>query len=221
MHSWNTFGARTNHGQTQIHKIHHGPNLGETTTFPFIILFVLGHGACIQMSFCLGTPKIGTRPITCYVDFRLRWCLKQSYSPRWEISNSMWHATCTQVNQGDSWRLVVKSQIGILIPGHSFGHNLCLKYPNGSCEPNLDINVSRDFQWYKEFFNPMSFDPCNHPLKIRESIGAPTPKVQVHLGMWGFIPSHSLALPGHEMWFLGFTLGSHLRKPLPWSWAQS
>jgi hypothetical protein len=33
MHSLNTFGARTNHEQTQIHKTHHGPNLGEVTIF--------------------------------------------------------------------------------------------------------------------------------------------------------------------------------------------
>ncbi len=28
----------------------------------------------------------------------------------------------------------------------SFGHNLCLKCPNGSCKPILDIQVPRDFQ---------------------------------------------------------------------------
>jgi len=42
----------------------------------------------------------------------------------------------------------------------------------------------------------MSFDPCNCSLKIWEYIGIPIPKVGVHLGMWGFIPSHSLALSG-------------------------
>jgi hypothetical protein len=57
VHCWSTFGARTNHGQTQIHKIHHGPNLGETTTFPLIVFFVSSHRASTQMSFCLGTPK--------------------------------------------------------------------------------------------------------------------------------------------------------------------
>jgi hypothetical protein len=41
VHSWNTFGAWTNHEQTRIHKNHHGPNLGEATTFPFIIFFVV------------------------------------------------------------------------------------------------------------------------------------------------------------------------------------
>ncbi len=55
-----------------------------------------------------------------------------------------------------------------LIP--SFGHNLCFKYPNGSCEPILDIYVPKYFQWYKKIFNLMNFDPCDHPLKIQESI---------------------------------------------------
>jgi hypothetical protein len=32
------FGAKMSHMQTQIHKIHHGSNLGEATTFPFIVL---------------------------------------------------------------------------------------------------------------------------------------------------------------------------------------
>jgi len=41
----------------------------------------------------------------------------------------------------------------------------------------------------------MNFDPCDRPMKICESIGTPTPKVGAHLGMWGFISSHSLAFP--------------------------
>jgi len=42
----------------------------------------------------------------------------------------------------------------------------------------------------------MSFDPCNRRLKIQKSIGTLTPKVGVHLGVWGFIPSHFPTLPG-------------------------
>jgi hypothetical protein len=108
----------------------------------------------------------------------------------------MWHATCTQIKQGGSWLLVVKSQIGNLTPHPSFGHNLCFKYPNRSCEPILSIYVPRCFLWYKELFSPMIFNPYNYPLNIRKSIGIPTPKVKVHLGVWGFIPSHSLTLLG-------------------------
>jgi len=125
----------------------------------------------------------------------LRWSLKQSCSFCWKLSNGIWHATYTQGNQGDSWLLVVKSQIDNLTLGLSFGHNLCFKCPNGSCEPILDIYIPRDFQWYKEIFHPMGFDPCNRSLKIQKSIVTPTPKVAAHLGVWGFIPSHSPTLP--------------------------
>jgi hypothetical protein len=106
----------------------------------------------------------------------------------------MWHATCMQGNQGDSWLLVVGSQIANLTLDPSFGHNLCFNYPNGSCEPILNIYFPRNFQWYKGRFNPIGFDPCNCSLKIQESIGTPTPKVRVHLGVWRFIPSHSRTL---------------------------
>jgi len=42
----------------------------------------------------------------------------------------------------------------------------------------------------------MGFDPWNCSLKIWESIEIPTSKVGAHLGVWGFIPSHSLAFMG-------------------------
>jgi hypothetical protein len=60
---------------------------------------------------------------------------------------------------------MVNSQIDDLTPGLSFGHNLYFKYLNGSCEPILDINVSRTFQWYKELFNPMNFVPLKLPFE--------------------------------------------------------
>jgi len=106
----------------------------------------------------------------------------------------MWHATYMQVNQSDSWLLVIGSQIEILTLSLSLSHNLCFKYSNGSCNPILDICISKSFQWHKEVFNLMSFDPWNHSLKIQDSIGIPTPK-GVHLGMCGFIPSHT---PSHS-----------------------
>jgi sterol desaturase/sphingolipid hydroxylase (fatty acid hydroxylase superfamily) len=51
----------------------------------------------------------------------------------------------------------------------------------------------------------MSFDPCNCPLKVWESIGILTPKVGVHLEVWGFIPSHSPTLRAS---FLAHTFAS-------------
>jgi len=61
MHSWNTFGARTNHGQIRTHKIHHDLDLGEDTTFPPIVCFVPLHEAHIQRTFCLATLKWESR----------------------------------------------------------------------------------------------------------------------------------------------------------------
>jgi hypothetical protein len=142
----------------------------------------------------LGLPRFWRR-IIFFVDLRLKWGSNQSCSPHRNLSNCMWHATYTQVNQSDYWLLMVRSQIGSLIPDLSFGNNLCSKYPNGSCEPILNILVPRSFRWYKKLFNIMSFDPCNRPLKIWESIGIPTPRVRAHLGVWGFIPSHFPTFP--------------------------
>jgi hypothetical protein len=80
--------------------------------------------------------------------------------------------------------------------GLFFGYNLCFKCPNGSCEPILNIYILRSFQWYKEILNLIGFGPCNFSLKIQKSIGTPTPEVVAHLGVWGFIPSHSPTLTG-------------------------
>jgi hypothetical protein len=122
--------------------------------------------------------------------------MKQNCSPRRELSNNMLHATYTWGNRSDSWLLVVEKEIVNLTLGPSFGHNLCFRCPNGSCEPILDIYVLRALQWYKELFNPLSFDSCNRSLKIWESTEIPTPKVEVPLEVWGFISSHFLTLLG-------------------------
>jgi hypothetical protein len=145
-------------------------------------------------------PTVGTSatlgPITLCVNLRLRSGPKQSCSPCRELFNDMSHATCTLGNRGDSWLLVVKNQIANFILGPFFGHNLCVECSNGSCEPILNIYVPRAFAWYKELLNPMGFYPCDRSLKVRESIRTPTPKVGMDLGVWGFIPSHSLTLSG-------------------------
>jgi hypothetical protein len=144
-----------------MHKIHHGPDLGEATTFTRIVYSVPGHGTRTQMSFCPETPKWKSQnsqsldfrnfrgPIPLCIDLRLRWGLKQSCILRQELSKDMSHTTYTQGNWDDSRLLVVRSQIGNLTPDPSFSHNLCFKCPNGSCEPILDIYVPRACKWYK------------------------------------------------------------------------
>jgi hypothetical protein len=54
---WSTFGARMSHGRLRTHKIHHGPNSGEATTFSHIVYSAPPRGNGIQMAFCPGTPK--------------------------------------------------------------------------------------------------------------------------------------------------------------------
>jgi len=160
MCGWSTFGAWLNHEHTWIHKIHHDLDLKEVITFSLIVLFVINHMGYIQMSFCSRTLKLEIlknfklnllalwRAITFFLDLWLKWRLKQSYSLHQDLSNDMWYTTYTHVFQSDSWLLMGMSQINTLIPDPSFGHNLCFKYSNESCEPILDIYVSRFFQWY-------------------------------------------------------------------------
>ncbi len=61
MHSWSTFRARISHGQTRIHKTHHNLDLGEATTFPLIVYYVLSHRSNTRISFCLETLKWESR----------------------------------------------------------------------------------------------------------------------------------------------------------------
>jgi hypothetical protein len=135
-------------------------------------------------------------PITLRENLQLRWGLKKSCSFCRELFNDISHAICMQGNWGDSWLLVVGSQIVNLTPDLSFSHNLCLQCPNGSYEPILDIYSSKAFPWYKKLFNQMGFDTYNCSLKIWEFTKTPTPKVGVHLRVWRFILSHSLTLLG-------------------------
>jgi hypothetical protein len=152
-----------------------------------------------------GLPRLWSF-ITFGADLRLTRRLKQSCRSRQDLSNGMSHVFCSQVFRVDSRLLVVGSQNwrtpGSSTPGPSFGHNLCFRCRNEQCEPILDIYTSRPFHWYKERHNPLRFDPYNRSLKFWESIGTPSPQVGVALGVWVFIPSHSLALsctPG-SMW---------------------
>jgi hypothetical protein len=104
VHSWNTFSVTINHKQTQIHKTHHGPDLGETTTFPLYSIFWLVTGLASKWHFVPGLPsaspkipKVGT-PTTLgahnfVCNLWLRWGLKQG-------------------NRGDS-RLLVVSKLGL------------------------------------------------------------------------------------------------------------
>ncbi len=117
---WNTFGARTSHGRLRTHKIHHGPNSREATTFPHILYSTPLREGYIQMAFCLRTPKVPKLPksklsqfcgaITSCSDLRSGRSLKQSCSSSREIFNGVLHVTCTHKSQVDSQHFVVGSQ---------------------------------------------------------------------------------------------------------------
>jgi hypothetical protein len=120
-------------------------------------------------------PKLGLLRlcghITLCANLWLKWSLKKSCNPCQKLSNDMSHTTCTEGNWSDSRLLVVGSKIANLTPDPSFGHNLCLKCSNGSCELILDIYVPRTFWWYKELISPMIFDPCKFSLKFENPLG--------------------------------------------------
>jgi hypothetical protein len=122
MHSYSTFGHSTLNSQYSPR-----PRLGGSHHFPLIVYFVHGHGASTQMSFCPGTPngslkipKLGLlqfcEAITLCVNLWLKWGLKQSCSPHQKLSKRMSHITYTQGNWGDSWLLMVGSQIWQYVP---------------------------------------------------------------------------------------------------------
>jgi len=156
-----------------------------------------------------------------------RWGLNQTCSPRRDLSNDVSHFPFGGWEEVDSRLLVVGSQTASLTPIPSFAHNLNCKCANGQCEAIFNIYASRPFQWHQKHPNARCFGPFCRTLNIQESRRTPnpqlwkcwaspphlakvglqqTPKVGAHLGEWGFIPSHSLALP--RAW--NVTLGLHI-----------
>jgi hypothetical protein len=122
--------------------------------------------------------------------------LKQSCSPRRELSNAVSRSQIGYREEVDSRLLVVGSQTATLTPGPSFAHNLPFRCPNEQCEPILDIYVSRAFHWYKERNKPWSFDPSKRSLKFLESFGDSTLTNSQHGSSLGSVRVHSLTLSG-------------------------
>jgi hypothetical protein len=112
----------------------------------------------LSQDFQMGVPKFSHLGlwqlwghITSHSNLWLQWGLKQSCSPRQELSNGMSHVAWTKGNWVNCWLLVVGSQIVSLTHGLSFDHNLCFICPNGQCKAILDICASIYFQCYKFF----------------------------------------------------------------------
>jgi len=177
---------------TLTHNTHHGPDSGETTTFPHIVFSAMLCGGYIQMALFPGTPKLESRncPETDPVGVSRLWTLvtpnckvwsqqglNQSYSPRRDLSNAMSYSQFGGQEKVDSWLLVVGSQIASLTPDPSFVHNLGCRCPNGQCEAIFDIYASRPFQWHHKHLNARCFGPCCWALNIRESRRTPNPQL--------------------------------------------
>ncbi len=146
---------------TLTHKTHHGPDLGEATTFPHIVFSVPLHGDYIRMAHFPRTPKLESRnyPEIVPVGVPGLWelitpdCgvgsqqgLNQSCSPRRDLFNDVLQSQFRSREEVDSRLLVVGSQTTSLTPGLSFAHNLGCRCPNDQCEGILDIYTSRPFQ---------------------------------------------------------------------------
>jgi len=143
-------------------------------------------------------------PIILQAELGSRCGLKQSCIPCRELSNGMSYAICRQVNRVDSWLFMVGSQTANLIPGLSFGHNLCFKCPNEHCKPILNIYVPRNFQWYKERHKPLNLTP----EIVLWNFGSPPklylPKWELPWECEGSFPHTFLHSREYVMWLPGF-----------------
>jgi len=144
-----------------------------------------------------GTPKLESRncpeiipggvsglwePITPDCEIGSRRGLKQTCSPRRDLSNDVSNSKFGLWEEVDSRLLVVGSQIANLTPGLSFAHNLGDRCPNAQCEGIFDIYASRAFQWHQEHPNARCFGSCCRALNIRESRRTPNPQLFQVLG---------------------------------------
>ncbi len=187
---------------TLDHQTHHGLDPGEATTFPHIVFSMPHFEDYIQMALFPGTPKLESRnrPETVLVGVPGLWeliipdCkvwsrrgLNQTYSPRRDRSNDVWHSQFGGRKEVDSRLLVVRSQIASLTPGPSFAHNLGYRCSNGQGEAIFVIYASRPFQWHQDYLNARCFGPCCRTLNIRESRRTPNPQ----LWEWEFHPPTS------------------------------
>jgi hypothetical protein len=82
----------------------------------------------------LGLPQLWN-PIILQTNLQLRCNLKKSCSFHQELSNDKLHTFYKQVNWVNSKLLVVRSQIGNLTLGPSFGHNLCFRFQMNNASP--------------------------------------------------------------------------------------
>ncbi len=178
--------------------------LGEVTTFPLIVYSVTLHGACIQMAFLSRDSRVGVPKsrhqglsglwgrITSSADLRWRCGLKQSCSPCRELSNDMWHVAWSQVNLVDSRVLMVGSQIANLTPGLSLPITCFVDVQMAHARPFWTSTLQELSNDIENSSRQGGLTPAIALWRFGSPFGTPTPNMGVHLGVWRFIPSHSL-----------------------------
>jgi hypothetical protein len=125
----------------------------------------------------------------------------------------MWHATWMHENRGDSWFLVVGSQISNLIPNPSFGHKLCFKYQMGHASPfktSMFQELSNDIknfsiQWFLTLV--ITFWKFGNPFRLQ------LPKWKLIWECRGSFPLTFLHYQEHEMWLPGSLLAHTFASP--------
>ncbi len=96
-----------------------------------------------------------------------------------------------------------------MTPSLSFGHNLCCKYPNGSCKPILNIYIPKASNDINNFSTQWIW-PLQSPSKKRDS----NSQSGSSLGSVGGSFLHTLLhSQKHEMWFPGSLLGRTFVSP--------
>jgi hypothetical protein len=118
MHNLDTFGARTSHRQTWIHKIHH-------VLYNILCAWPQDRHPNVILSrdSQMGVPKFSKLglmrfcgPVPLCANLRLRRGLKKSCSPCQELFDAMSHATYTPRNWGDFQLLVVAHPQLLFLP---------------------------------------------------------------------------------------------------------
>ncbi len=147
VHSLNTFGAKTSHGQLKIHKIHHGLNLGEAITFPLIVFSAyslqLSIGATSKWHFALGLPSgnpkipitgtsttLGAHNFACRPLIVMRSKAKLQPSLR-NFQRYVPH--CQHMRKSSQFPTFSGQESNYQFDSQpfSFGHNLCFRCSNG------------------------------------------------------------------------------------------
>ncbi len=114
--------------------------MGLASKWHFVLRFPSGN---LKIPTTRTPTTLGTHNFECRPPIEMKYKKKL-----WSLSRAFQQYVACHLSMsksGDSWLLVIGSQIGDLIPNPSLGHNLCFRCLNGPWKPILDIYVPRTF----------------------------------------------------------------------------